>query len=243
MVRNPIYQPTGRAREYCDYAVNIYQGCPHRCTYCFAPIFLHKTKEEFHSNFNPRPGIIEATRKQLQSGIFARKTIQLCFTCDPYPAEIDTTPTREIIKTIKEAGTHVQILTKGGNRARRDFDLLDSGDSFGITLSCLSPEAGHSEPNAAFPQERIDSLVEASRRGIKTWISFEPVLIPPQILYCIKEIPKWCGGKTLLKIGKLNHVSNSIYWKQFGDEAERICKENGWNYYIKEDLRAIMNKE
>lgn len=33
----PLYAPSGKAKEYGDYAVNIYTGCPHRCFYCFAP--------------------------------------------------------------------------------------------------------------------------------------------------------------------------------------------------------------
>ena len=33
----PIYAPKGKAKEYGDYAINIYTGCPHRCYYCFAP--------------------------------------------------------------------------------------------------------------------------------------------------------------------------------------------------------------
>ena len=27
----PIYEPRGAAKEYGDYALNIYTGCPHRC--------------------------------------------------------------------------------------------------------------------------------------------------------------------------------------------------------------------
>jgi len=33
----PIYQPKGAAKEYGDYAINIYTGCPHRCYYCYTP--------------------------------------------------------------------------------------------------------------------------------------------------------------------------------------------------------------
>jgi DNA repair photolyase len=27
----PLYEPKGAAKEYGDYALNIYTGCPHRC--------------------------------------------------------------------------------------------------------------------------------------------------------------------------------------------------------------------
>jgi DNA repair photolyase len=205
--------------------------------------------ERYHPNekfedVKLRPGIIEATKKQLSSGKFEGKTIQLCFMCDPYSAGIDTTPTREIIKLIKAAGAHVQILTKGGDRARRDFDLLGGGDSFGISLSCINAATVEIyEPHAAVPLERIDTLVGAHLLNIKTWVSFEPVLEPEEVLKMISGIPEHVSVETLLKIGKLNHVTNYTDWKTFGLEAERICKENGWNYYIKEDLRKCTEGE
>jgi DNA repair photolyase len=234
-MKNPIYTPKGRAGEYADLALNIYTSCNHGCAYCWS----RKNFNRFHPNedfsdVKPREGIVEATKKQLSSGKYKGKKIMLCFTCDPYPAYIDTYTTREIIQAIKRAGAHVQILTKGGDRARRDFDLLDSEDSFGITLT------GIWEGLSALPGERIGTLKEVSELGVKTWVSFEPVLKPGEVLELIETIPAVVSKDTLLKIGKLNHFRIDIDWKKFGIEAERICKENGWNYYIKEDLRAEM---
>jgi DNA repair photolyase len=238
---NPIYQPTGRAKEYCELAINIYSSCNHGCTYCYAKKFFDRYHpNENFSDVKARAGIVEATAKQLSTGKFKDKTIQLCFMCDPYPHTIDTTSTREVIKVIKEAGAHVQILTKGGQRAERDFDLLDSGDSFGITLSCLDPESKIQEPKAAPPIERIETLSKAAKLGIKTWVSFEPVIFSAEILNLIIVLPFYVSKDIVFKVGKLNHVKNDTDWKAFGLEAERICKENGRNYYIKEDLRAAM---
>ena len=30
-----IYEPSGKAAEYSNWACNLYNGCPHSCTYCF----------------------------------------------------------------------------------------------------------------------------------------------------------------------------------------------------------------
>lgn len=237
----PIYEPKTRAKEYSDLAINIYTGCNHGCWYCYAKKMHDRwhPNEDF-ANVKPRVDIVEATKRQLVGGKYKDKTIMLCFTCDPYPALIDTTITREVIQAIKNAGAHVQILTKGGNRARRDFDLLGVGDSFGITLSCLSDDIAEiNEPLAALPNERIGTLQTISKR-VNTWVSFEPVIEPSWVLKLIEHLPKVVSGGTLLKIGKLNHFKCDTDWKSFGIEAERICKENGWNYYIKEDLRAEM---
>ena len=128
----PIYQPKGKAKEYGNYALNIYNGCPHRCYYCFAPTVLRKDRETFHSEVQPRKNIVEETKKQLETDRITGKLIHLCFTCDPYPTDRYDTPTRETIKLLKSYGNHVQILTKGNGS--RDFDLLDNNDWYGITL-------------------------------------------------------------------------------------------------------------
>lgn len=134
----PLYVPKGKAKEYGDYAVNIYTGCPHRCYYCFAPSVLHRDREEFHTHVDPRPGIVDALKKQLEREGITGKLIHLCFTCDPYPTGYDTSVTREVIKAIKDSGNHVQILTKGDGS--RDFDLLDENDWYGITSTVQSME-------------------------------------------------------------------------------------------------------
>ena len=129
----PIYEPKGKAKEYGDLAINIYTGCPHECFYCFAPAVLRRDRRAFHDNVRPRDGIVEAVRKQIQREKITGKLVHLCFTCDPYPVGYDTDPTREIIKALKESGNYVQILTKGDGR--RDFDLLDENDWYGIALT------------------------------------------------------------------------------------------------------------
>lgn len=73
----PLYIPKGRAKEYGDYAVNIYTGCPHRCYYCFAPNVLHRDREQFHSCMEPRPGIVDALKKQLDREQITGKLIHL----------------------------------------------------------------------------------------------------------------------------------------------------------------------
>jgi DNA repair photolyase len=238
----PIYTPSGAAKEYGDYALNIYTGCPHRCYYCFAPSVLRKDREAFHSCVEPRAGIVEATRKQLEAEHITGKLIHLCFTCDPYPMGHDSTATREIIKLLKDAGNHVQILTKNGADAMRDFDLLDSEDWFGITHTGYSvdpilPPKG--EPNAGTLLDRLKALVVAKNKGVNTWVSCEPTIYPMGVFSLIET-----GAYIdLFKIGKLNYHPLDIDWAEFGKEAERLCKVHNRNYYIKDSLRREMEKQ
>lgn len=236
-MRPPIYEPKGKAKEYGDLALNIYTGCPHRCYYCFAPNVLHKDREEFHSHVEPRPGIVEEVKKQLEKEKITGKLIHLCFTCDPYPTGCDTSATREIIKLLKEHGNHVQILTKGDGS--RDFDLLDENDWYGITISSNTKIAREAEPGARNPLNRLITLWFAHRYGIKTWVSFEPVIEPDAVLGCIAS---YFDLFDKVKVGKLNYHPSDIDWATFGRMAENTLKETGVDYYIKESLRAEMER-
>ena len=232
-MRPPIYRPKGAALEYGEWALNIYEGCPHRCPYCYVPLVLHKDRETFHANVSPRPGIVEETRKQLERTGMTGETIHLCFTCDPFPSHYDCTPTLDIIRLLKEHGNHVQILTKGdGNCA---LDLLDKEDWYGITVD---------ETRAVFTRASPahSTFRRALSLGIKTWISFEPVLYPETVLLEIESAAKL--GVDRVKIGKLNYGKppNPINWAAFGREAEALCQELGLDYYIKSSLRKEMEK-
>lgn len=223
----PIYQPKGAAREYGDYALNIYIGCPHACRYCYVPQVLHMDRQTFHSHVEPRKNIIEETKRQLEKEQISGKTIHLCFTCDPYPTGYDTSTTREIIKLLKSYGNHIQILTKGNGH--RDIDLLDKDDWYGITI----------DGTERVVCDRIKTFYEAKKNGIKTWISFEPVVNPDGVLNAIKLLGKVADK---VKIGKLNYHHSDTNWKEFGQQAEHLCKGLGIDYYIKDSLRKEMGK-
>lgn len=225
----PLYVPRGRAKEYGDYAVNIYTGCPHRCYYCFAPQVLHREREAFHARVEPRDGIVEALKKQIERESITDKLVHLCFTCDPYPRGFDDSATREVIRVLKESGNHVQILTKGDGS--RDFDLLDSEDWYGVTVSGADHES--QEPGAIPEGQRLGIMQNAPCRK---WISFEPVIQQDFVLTMLSLI----DVSVRVKIGKLNYHPSDINWAQFGREAEKTCRERGLDYYIKESLRAEM---
>lgn len=232
MIKNPIYEPKGAAREYGELALNIYTGCPHRCFYCYAPQVLHCDREAFHSHVEPRPGIVDAVREQLERTGMTGKTVHLCFACDPFPWGYDCTPTLDIIRLLKEHGNHVQILTKGDGSPC--VDLLDENDWYGVTLD------GSEEPVVS--RMRTDVLRKVKLyRGTRTWISFEPVLDPEMVLLKINRFKRYLDR---VAIGKLNYHQppEPIDWGAFGREAEELCQRIGMDYYIKSSLRKEMER-
>lgn len=233
-MRDPIYKPKGAALEYANYALNIYTGCPHRCDYCYVPSVLRMRREAFHSVVQPRNGILEAVREQLSKGKIRDKLIHLCFSCDPYPRGYDSSITRELIRAIKAAGNHVQILTK--NPIERDFDLLDGEDWFGVTISGLF--VGGSEPGSMEPGRRLEALLQAHERGIRTWISAEPVIKSAVIYWLLKNVDFY----DRIMIGRMNYQPSAINWKAFGMEAQRLAEKYNRNYVIKSSLRQEIRK-
>lgn len=65
---------------------------------------------------------------------------------------------------------------------------------------------------------------------------FEPVY-EPQYIY---DLIKYADYIDEFRIGKLNYFPSDISWKEFGMKCEKLCKEYGRNYMIKEGLRAEM---
>jgi DNA repair photolyase len=101
------------------------------------------------------------------------REILLSFATDPYsPEELTTGLTRQAIEILIDNGLRFTVLTKGGTRASRDFDLLDKYEkcSFGTTLVFASQQdADYWEPRAASIADRIETLKTAHQRGIRTW--------------------------------------------------------------------------
>ena len=234
----PIYIPKGRALEYGDYALNIFDTCNHGCNYpCYARLMYERWhgKGSFDKEPEGRPGLIPALERQLATGAYAGKLIHLCFSCDPYPAPpVDTSITREVILRLKDAGCRVQILTKGGYRAQRDLDLLGVGDWFGITVT----GGDEIELNVAPSYQRMKTLFDAAQRGISTWVSCEPVIDELAVYSLLAH----CDYIDLFRIGKLNYAPSAIDWPAFGRECERLAKKYDRNIYLKNELRIAMGE-
>ena len=166
-----------------------------------------------------------------------RDRVLLCFTCDPY-SPVENGETREALKILKMHNIPFQVLTKGGLKPARDFDLYGENDAFAATLTLLDPELSLlQEPQAAMPKERLEALQAAHERGIQTWVSLEPVLDPETALEIIEVTHPYVDH---YKLGKLNHAperERQIDWRQYGIRAVQLCEKYGKTYYVKEDLQ------
>jgi DNA repair photolyase len=246
-----LYTPSGRAGEYANhgYAANLYNHCPNGCAYCYVPACLRMTPEQFNQESVPKRDVLNRLYKDLQKAGKLDEPIFLNFTHDPYPpVEKKLKITRSAIELIKDAGNNVRILTKNGDLAQRDFGLLDSNDEFGVSLTTIDYESLKMwEPNAGTPHARMGAIIEAKRKGIKTWVSCEPVLRPEWTIEMIRQI---APDADLVKVGVLNYSNTlpdhlkaqlkPVDWKQFAIDVTTLCESLGVNYVLKQDLKKYL---
>ena len=270
-----IYEPKGKAREYAPLACNLYRGCPHGCRYCYGPKVLRMKKADFHSESRMRPGLLGRLSDDCANMQAAgdKRPVLLYFVCDPYPPDEPSlvgtpediarpdwpgTVTRAALSYMQTYGVTPIILTKGGTRGCRDFDLLKAaGGWFGQTLAWRwGDEASrvYWEPQAAALNDRAQAIVRAARYGVNCWLSVEPVIGKGGALGCLKGCRTW--EVQHIKLGKMNGydaetraVERSIDWPAYREEARRILTDAGYleihepgafevgTFYVKRELR------
>lgn len=241
-----VYEPAGRAAEYSALAANLYAGCDHGCVYCYAPLATRKSRDVFNVP-QPRANVLSKLIDDAEELEAAneKRSVLLSFTCDPYQ-KIDERYklTRGALSILLSHGLNVTILTKGGARSERDFDILTQYPdqvTYAATL-VFTDEVQRRvyEPGAAAPTaERITSLKRAHDIGLKTWVSIEPVFDPTQSLELIQQTHEFVD---LFKVGTLNYRDEAklVDWGKFGHDAVTLLESLGNEYYIKQDLKRYI---
>jgi DNA repair photolyase len=240
-----IYQPKGKAREYAEFACNLFEGCPNQCTYCYAPGSLRLKRSEFKSAATPRRDIVErvyadAMKLAAWAGIGSPE-VMFCFTCDPFPtAELIRSVTCPAIDALAGNGLSVATLTKRPMLALDNAEMfLEAARvNFGVTLTTtLTTAALKYEPHAELPRTRIAALSEAKRAmGLRTFVSLEPVMDEAQALHVIEAV---VGLADEIRIGPINHDAAAfarVDWKQFYADAVALCARLGVKMVAKKAL-------
>jgi DNA repair photolyase len=235
-----IYQPKGKALEYSPLALNLYKGCAHGCTYCYAKKMAKRFGNDTFSVSVSRPNILEKLNEDgfNMRGRMDKREINLCFMCDPYSPPDGGDITREALLILYKYSLNVSILTKAGTRACRDFDLLKKACwKFGSSITCFGQQRTKIEPNAANLFDRISAIQTAHKMGIFTYVSLEPVIDADQAIEIITSLYPFVD---FWKIGKINYepeIEKNIDWKAFVARA-RVALKNSAYMFKKDTLAA-----
>lgn len=204
------------------------------------------SRESFVKDCHLREGFLEGLEKEAHGRHAAgnKTPVLFSFVTDAYqPIETGLYAMRQAIQILHRYDIGVIILTKGGERSMRDFDLLEPDkDQYAVTLTCLDDDESLKwEPYAALPAARIKALKEASLLGIETWVSLEPVLSPAVAYRIIDEVDQIAGH---FKVGPLNYDphAGTIDWADFARGVTACLDEHRSRYYIKKDLAGYLGK-
>lgn len=159
-----------------DYVINPYVGCIHRCLYCYACFMGRFTghTEKWGTYVEPKRFESYTLPKDTKG-----KTILIGSVTDAYnPAEKKYSLMPDILKSLSKCDAHVEILTKS-SLVLRDMNLIKAipDIAVGISMSNLNEKDNALfEPGASSAIERIHTLSELHKAGIRTYLFVAPFL-------------------------------------------------------------------
>ena len=236
--------------EYGDYTINHVQGCAHGCKYpCYAMMMAKRfgKVKSYEEWCEPKLVVnaIDILQKEIPRLKDKIKSVQLCFTTDPFmygfPEVTDLSI--KIICLLNSAGIKCTALTKG--ILPEQLKDLSPENEYGITLISLDEDfRSKMEPNAASYAERIAALRKLHDAGCKTWVSIEPYPTPNIIEQDYNKILKTISFVDKIIFGRLNYNKKVTSYKQyktfFNELAEQTidyCNAHNIEYYIKKGTR------
>ena len=238
---NIIYEPKGKAREYSPLAANLYNGCGHKCKYCYVPGVMRMDRSEFDNEVSYKNDVLR--RLELDCAKLTKNPAQvlMSFTTDPYnPSEAEMELTRKALELFLKYKIPVAILTKGGKKCLRDLDIFKKfGKSIKVGASLTYFEDLQSkavEADAALPGDRIETLKTLSENGIHTWVSCEPIIYPGETLKLLKKCVNFVDE---FQFGLLsNEKRGTINWDEYVKAYIKIVREHyNKEIYIKKTLQ------
>ncbi|GAB1360623.1 hypothetical protein MASR1M31_24420 [Porphyromonadaceae bacterium] len=233
--------------EYGDYTMNHVLGCAHGCKFpCYAYMMKKRFGEipSYEDWLEPRLvsntlELLDAEIPRLRDKI---KSVQLCFTTDPFMCSYPEISEMSIaaIRKLNAAGIKCSILTKG--ILPIELTELSKENEYGITLVSLNEDfRARMEPGAAEYADRLAALRVLHNAGCNTWISMEPYPTPNLVeqdiailLDAVSFADKIIFGRTNYNKTVTAFPEHKAFYNEHAQAVITFCKDHGIAYHIKE---------
>lgn len=168
------------------YSLNVYRGCEHGCSYCYArpghEYLGLSAGLDFESQIFVKEDAPELLRKDLLSPKWMPQTVSMSGVTDCYqPIERRLQLTRRCLQVFSEFCNPVGIVTKSA-LVTRDIDILTELAKFNavavyLSITTLDAElARNLEPRAATPLARLRAIRELAEAGIRVGVMVAPII-------------------------------------------------------------------
>jgi len=200
------------ASKVYDYVINPYVGCQHACSYCYARFMKRFSghKEPWGQFVDVKINAADLLRAEINKKRRAR--VWISGVCDPYqPLEAKYKLTRRCLEILAQNDWPVVIQTRSP-LVLRDMDILREARDFeaGLTITTADDNIRKLfEPNAPPIMERLRTLDELHRSGIKTYAMIAPILPGAEVLAKSLE-----GKVDYILVDRMNyHYADWVYTK------------------------------
>ena len=232
--------------EYGDYTMNHVLGCAHGCQYpCYAFMLKRRFGQiaSYEDWLNPYlvSNTLEILDKEIPALRSKIKSVQLCFTTDPfmYGYEEIELMTLAAIKKLNAAGIKCTVLTKG--LLPIELASYSKHNEYGITLVSLDEEYRERiEPGAASYQVRLAALKALHDQGCQTWVSIEPYPTPNLIEQDLSATLDAIGFANKIIFGRTNYSKEVTAYKEhrsfYNEKARHViefCQKQKIQFHIK----------
>jgi len=233
--------------EYGDYTMNHILGCAHGCKYpCYA--FMLKRRFGKITSYEDwmKPYLVSNTLEILDKEIprlkSKIKSVQLCFTTDPFMygyKEIEQM-TLAAIKKLNDAGVKCTVLTKG--LLPIILSEYSKYNEYGITLVSLNEEyRSRVEPHSASSQCRLTALKALHDKNCQTWVSIEPYPVPCVIEQNLDELLDAIAFVNKIIFGRTNYSKEVTAYKEYrlfyNEQVAKVikfCERRNIQFHIKD---------
>jgi DNA repair photolyase len=202
-------------RGYSGLTINPYQGCHHRCAYCYA---TYEWSPDFYDKVYSKSNAAEVLEKQLsQWKARTIRPVMVSSATDCYqPAELRFGLTRECIKVLQRYGAPYYVFTKS-SLIERDLELhRQYKDNCSIIWSITTVNERVRrvvEPGTPPSKKLFTTIRKFTEAGIRCGVNVDPIM--PIITDSDEEIESivdYCAGAGLDRVfGAILRLRSDIW--------------------------------
>lgn len=224
-----------------DASINVYRGCEHGCSYCYArpthEYLGHSAGLDFESRIYVKKEAPTLLESELSVTSWTPQVIAISGVTDAYqPVEKKFELTRECLKVLNRFRNPFAIVTK--NRlVSRDMDILQEAHSWNGTAVYLSLTTTDEslrrvmEPRTSSLKDRLETIKSLSDAGIPVGFIMGPV-IPgltdhqiPDLVSMAADHGASFGGYILLRLPhSLKELFSTWLTRHFPDSADKVLQ-------------------
>jgi DNA repair photolyase len=169
-----------------EWTINVYRGCVHACTYCFArPTHEYLNMgagEDFERKIVVKVNAPEVLRRELRKRSWKGEHVAMGTNTDPYQrCEGRYRLTRAVLEALRDYANPCSILTKSPLLVR-DLDLFtdlveSAGFAANLSIGTLDEDVWRrTEPGTPHPRARMEAVKKLNSAGVPTGVVIAPIL-------------------------------------------------------------------